>query len=276
MHEAVLARMDLEADLRRALRHAVDAGDFRLLYQPKVSLDTDQLTGVEALLRWQHPERGLVPPLEFIPLAEETGLIVPIGEWVLEEACRQSVRWQAIRPKGRPLVVAVNVSGRQFESDLVETVRRVLASTGANAANLCLEVTESVVMRDVEPAVTTLRALKALGVKLSIDDFGTGFSSLTYLKQFPLNDLKIDKSFVDGLGHQFEDEAIVAAITGMAHALGLEVVAEGVETHAQVTILRALGCDTVQGYYFGAPSVADAIDSLLDITRAHDGTASVP
>ena len=264
MHEAVLTRMDLEADLRRALQRAVDAGEFRLLYQAKMSLATDRLTGVEALVRWQHPERGLIQPADFIPLAEQTGLIVPIGAWVLEEACRQSVRWQALEPERPPLVVAVNVSGRQFESDFVDTVRKVLATTGANAGNLCLEVTESVVMKDVETAVDTLRSLKALGVKLSLDDFGTGFSSLTYLKQFPLDELKIDKSFVDGLGRRFEDEAIVAAITGLAHALGLGVVAEGVETEAQVAILRVVGCETVQGHYFSRPSAASAIDAMLD------------
>ena len=263
MHEAVLARLELEADLRAALPGALEGGQFRLLYQPKVSLDTKQVTGVEALVRWEHPERGTVSPLEFIPLAEETGLIVPIGAWVLEEACRQGARWRQARPDSPAFVVSVNVSARQFGPGLVETVRAALASTGFDARALCLEVTESVVMADVEASVAILRALKGLGVRISLDDFGTGYSSLTYLKQFPLDELKVDKSFVDGLGTDAQDGAIVAAIMGMAHALDLSVVGEGVESPAQLAALRALGCESAQGFYFARPRPPDDIESLL-------------
>ncbi len=240
MHDAVLARLEMEGDLRVALENALAGGEFHLLYQPKVSLETNRIIGVEALVRWQHPERGIVAPLEFIPLAEETGLIVPIGTWVLEEACRQSARWRASSPDGAPLVMSVNVSALQFEHGLADTVQRALAATGIDPATLCLELTESILMDNVETAVTTLAAVKELGVKISIDDFGTGYSSLNYLKQFPLDELKIDKSFVDGLGEDDEDRAIVAAIMGMAHALNLSVVAEGVETPEQVAKLQEL------------------------------------
>ena len=277
MHEAVQVRMELEADLRFALADALAAGQLRLHYQPKVSLVDGRITGMEALVRWEHPERGLVPPLEFIPLAEETGLIVPIGAWVLEEACRQSVAWQAEGDGDQPLVMSVNVSGRQFESDLVGTVARVLDTTGMEPSKLCLEVTESMVMKDVDVAVATLRDLKALGVMLSVDDFGTGYSSLSYLKQFPLDELKIDKSFVDGLGRDSEDGAIVAAVMNMARALELTVVAEGVETDSQATSLRALGCETAQGFYFSRPKVAADITELLvleEVRRHKDATAA--
>ena len=263
MHEAVRLRMELEADLRLALEDALVAGQLRIHYQPKVSLADGRITGFEALVRWQHPVRGLVSPTEFIPLAEETGLIVPIGAWVLEQACRQSAAWRAQAGADQHLVMSVNVSGRQFESDLVDTVARVLAATGMEPSTLCLEVTESVVMKDVDNAVSTLRDLKGLGVLLSIDDFGTGYSSLSYLKQFPLDELKIDKSFVDGLGQDSNDGAIVAAVMGMARALELRVVAEGVETDGQVVSLRELGCETAQGFYFSRPKTADEITELL-------------
>ncbi len=273
MHEAVLLRLELEADLRAALPHALEGGQFRLLYQPKVSLQTNRVTGVEALLRWEHPQRGTVAPLEFIPLAEETGLIVPIGAWVLEEACRQGARWQAAYPDAPALVVSVNVSGRQFDAGLVETVRQALTTTGIDPATLCLEVTESVVMADVEATIATLQALKGLGVRLSIDDFGTGYSSLTYLKQFPLDELKVDKSFVDGLGLDSQDGAIVAAIMGMARALDLTVVSEGVETSAQLASLRALGCQSAQGFYFARPAPPEDIEALLGEGPASGGSS---
>lgn len=263
MHEALLARVELEADLRKALEGALEGSQFHLLYQPKVSLETRRITGVEALVRWQHPERGMVPPLQFIPLAEETGLIVPIGAWILEEACRQSARWKASFPDAPPLEVSVNLSARQFEHGLVQTVRQALSDTGIDPGMLCLELTESMLMDDVELAVVTLQALKGLGVKISVDDFGTGYSSLTYLKQFPLDELKVDKSFVDGVAHQAEDGAIVAAIIGMAHALDLAVVGEGVETEAQAASLEALGCESAQGFYFSRPQPVIGIDELL-------------
>ena len=253
-------RMEGEAALRRALEN----GEFRVVYQPKILLSTDRVVGVEALMRWEHPEKGVVPPLEFIPLAEETGLIVPIGAWVLQQACEEAQRWHAAAPDRPPLIVSVNVSGRQFESGLPELVAGVLAGTGIDPSTVCLEVTESVVMENAEFAITTLRQLKALGVRISIDDFGTGYSSLAYLRRFPLDELKVDKSFVDGLGRDPEATAIVAAVMGMAHALDLTVVAEGVETEAQAAALRNLGCDEAQGYLYARPQSARDLDPLLE------------
>ncbi|MEA2645516.1 MAG: hypothetical protein QOE92_599 [Chloroflexota bacterium] len=265
MRDGRIARIEVEKQLRAALGQ----GQFQLVYQPKVSLATDRMIGVEALLRWQHPVRGLVPPLDFIPLAEETGIIVPVGAWVLDQACLQAVRWRAHFPDAPPLSVAVNISGRQFEASLVQTVRDALAGSGADPALLCLEVTESIVMRDPTLAIAILRELKGLGVRISIDDFGTGYSSLAYLKRFPLDELKIDKAFVDDLGSDPDAIAIVAAVMGMAHALDLTVVAEGVETRSQRSALITLGCDEAQGYYYAPPRGPDAIDLLLE--SASDG-----
>ncbi len=257
------AQLQSRVDNGEALRQALERGEFRVVYQPKVSLSTDAITGVEALLRWHHPTRGPIPPLDFIPIAEETGLIIPIGRWVMEQVCRDAQRWSAVLPGGRPLAVAVNVSPRQFEPGLAETFSAIMARAGTDPASMCLEVTESVLMRDAELAVTTLHKLKSIGVRISLDDFGTGFSSLAYLTRFPLDEIKIDKSFVDGLGTDPEATAIVAAVMGMAHALEFHVVAEGVETAAQLAQLRTLGCDEGQGYYFARPTTADAISSLL-------------
>ncbi|MHB8509244.1 MAG: EAL domain-containing protein [Candidatus Dormibacteria bacterium] len=261
--EEMRARSSKRKEVEGALRRALENGEFRVFYQPKVLLSTDQVLGVEALVRWEHPDRGMVPPLDFIPLAEETGLIVAIGAWVLQQACEEARRWNAAAPDRPPLIVSVNVSGRQFESGLPELVAGVLARTGIGPSTLCLEVTESVVMEDADFAITTLRELKALGVRISIDDFGTGYSSLAYLRRFPLDELKVDKSFVDGLGRDPESTAIVAAVMGMAHALGLTVVAEGVETEVQVAALRNLGCDEAQGYLYSRPKPARELDLLL-------------
>jgi diguanylate cyclase (GGDEF)-like protein len=250
-----------------ALHQALEEGQLRLAYQPKLSLPTGQIAGVEALLRWEHPERGTVPPAEFIPLAERSGLIVPIGAWALEEACRQATSWEASFPNRPPLQVSVNVSARQFDADVVGVVARALDRARLGPGLLCLEVTESTVMRDVELAVATIGDLKALGVTVSIDDFGTGYSSLAYLRRLPLDEIKVDKSFVDGLGHDPEDTAIVAAVVAMAHALDLVVVAEGVETEEQMQALRTLGCEYVQGYYLGCPQPPEALDALL-VTEA--------
>ena len=197
MHAQRLVRIANELSLRQALVQ----GEFYVEYQPKISLVTDRTVGVEALLRWMHPERGLISPLDFIPLAEESGIIVQIGAWVLEQVCRDAMRWRTALPGGHPLMVAVNVSPRQFESDLAETFGGIIGRSGIDPATVCLEVTESMVMQDAELAIATLRELKSLGLSISVDDFGTGFSSLAYLKRFPLDELKIDKSFVDGLGH---------------------------------------------------------------------------
>lgn len=253
-------RLRLENDLRRG----IERGELRLLYQPSVRLDTGAVSGVEALVRWEHPERGLVAPGEFIPLAEETGLIVPIGSWVLEEACRQAERWRALRPGQPPLLTTVNLSARQLiGADLLNTVARILSATHVDPATICLEITETVLMEDVDFYTEALLGLKALGVRLGIDDFGTGYSSLTYLKRFPVSVLKIDQSFVRGLGRDHYDAAIVRAVIDLARVLALEVVAEGVETAEHLAELRSLGCHIAQGYYFSRPQPAEALTELL-------------
>ena len=256
-------RMSSARDAVHALQQAIDDGQLRLHYQAKVALDSDRIVGVEALLRWEHPERGLVSPHEFIELAEETGLIVPIGTWVLQEACREMARWEESLPRLPPLVVSVNVSPRQFGAALVQTVADALAESGIPPGSLCLELTEGIVMDDVDGALVTLRELAGLGVLLSMDDFGTGYSSFSYLKRLALDELKIDKSFVDGLGLDPHDTAIVAAVVAMAHALDLRVVAEGVETTDQLARLRALGCEEAQGYLLARPGPPAAVTTLL-------------
>ncbi len=253
----------VRADKGRALLEALQEGQLRLLYQPKVSLETERVMGVEALMRWEHPDRGTRPAGDFIPLAEETGLIVPMGAWALEEACRQGARWRASFPDRVPLLVSVNVSPRQFQAGLVDAVKRALVTGTFDATTLCLEVTESAVMDDVEVAIALLGALKSLGITLSIDDFGTGHSSLAYLRRFPLDLLKVDHSFVGGLGRDEEDTAMVAGIIAMAHALNMRVVAECVETEEQLGRLRTLGCDYAQGYYFARPQSPEGIHALL-------------
>ena len=250
---------ETEAGLQRAL----GAGEFRVLYQPKILLATGQITGVEALLRWEHPERGTVSPLEFIPLAERSGQIVPIGAWVLERACAQAAAWAEGFPTRSPVQVSVNVSARQFDTDIVGAVVSALDTARLGPGLLCVELTESIVMRDPEAAVAILEDLKAVGVAISIDDFGTGYSSLSYLRRLPLDEIKVDKSFIDGLGADPESTAIVAAVIAMAHALDRVVVAEGVETEVQLEELRTLGCEYVQGYYFARPQTAEDLEALL-------------
>jgi diguanylate cyclase (GGDEF)-like protein len=270
MRERAVARVHLEADLRAAVGE-IPAGtvDFHVVYQPIIALDTARLASAEALLRWQHPERGLVLPLDFIPVAEETGLIVPLGLWVLGEACREAAAWPA-GPDGIAPGVSVNLSGRQLqEASLVDDVRAVLARTGLPAERLTLEITESVVMRDTTQTLACLRALKALGVRLAIDDFGTGHSSLAYLRQFPVDVLKIDKSFVDGLAHGGDAAALARTIIALADTLQLHTVAEGIETVGQQAALEALGCGLGQGYLFARPMAAADLARLL----AGNGTA---
>ncbi|HVE45191.1 MAG TPA: EAL domain-containing protein [Acidimicrobiales bacterium] len=252
------------SESRAELVKALENGELVLHYQPKILLANDRVAGAEALVRWQHPTRGLIPPDLFIPLAEDTGLIVPLGAWALEEGCRQAQAFQARFPYRPPLVMSVNLSARQFEPELVATVAGILDRTGIQPWRLCLELTESIIMTDVESAIDILAQLKALGVWLSIDDFGTGYSSLAYLRRFPIDELKIDRSFVDGLGREAEDTAIVAAVVAMAHALGLSVVAEGVETQEQLERLRILGCEQVQGYYFSPAMPAAGFQGYLD------------
>jgi diguanylate cyclase (GGDEF)-like protein/PAS domain S-box-containing protein len=260
--EALRSKTERRTATASAMKRALENNQFTVHYQPVVDLATGTMVSTEALLRWEHPDRGLVGPDEFIPLAEETGLIVPIGAWVLEEACRQLVQWQVIDPS---LSVAVNFSVRQMLApDVVDLVTSVLARTGARPTDLCLELTESVFMADVEYFGKTLDDLKALGVRLALDDFGTGYSSLSYLKRFPFDTVKVDRSFVDGLGTEPHDSVLVAAIVAMADALGLDVIAEGVETDDQLANLRRLRCGQVQGFYLARPMPAAALTRLVE------------
>ena len=245
--------------MRSGLRRALERGEFVLHYQPQIDLHTGQIIGAEALLRWQHPEYGLVPPNRFIPVAEDSGLIVPIGEWVLHEACRQAGAWQ--RAGLPPLVVAVNLSAVQFRRGSVEeTVTRALAAAGLPPSQLELELTETILLQNVEQVLASVRRLKQLGVKLSIDDFGTGYSSLSYLKRFDIDKLKIDQSFIRDLASDPDDAAIVRAIIQMAHSLDLLAIAEGVETTEMLQQLQAFGCDEAQGYHFARPMPAQEFE----------------
>jgi diguanylate cyclase (GGDEF)-like protein len=261
---ATATRQEMVQRLRAALR----LGQFRLRYQPLVSTTDGHIVGVEALLRWEDPLRGQVQPDDFIPLLEETGLIVPVGAWVLEEACRQAAAWRRQGPPAAELTISVNVSPRQLaQPDFAATVARALETTGANPRLLCLEITEAALITDVEAARRELAKLHDIGVRLAIDDFGTGFSSVGYVRQFPIDSLKIDKSFVQGLTAGAEDAAIAQAIIKMAHALGLTAVAEGVESADVLARLQQLGCDHVQGFYFAGPLAADAVEGLLRAER---------
>ena len=258
MNEATQERLNIEG----ALRHALERDEFVLHYQPQVDLRSGRIVGMEALLRWRHPELGMVAPARFIALAEETGLIVPIGAWVLRTACAQNRAWQDAGLA--PLRVAVNLSARQFsEPGLVGAIAAVLADTALAPGNLELELTESLFMHDVDQAVVLLHELKALGVALSIDDFGTGYSSLSYLRRFPIDVLKIDRSFVNDIVSDADDAAIVASIIALAHNLKLRVIAEGVESRDQLDYLRSSGCDEMQGYYFSRPLPAQQFEQLL-------------
>ncbi|MDQ1490075.1 MAG: hypothetical protein QOJ23_2589 [Actinomycetota bacterium] len=251
-------------ETQNALHRAVERDELRLHYQPVVELESGAVVGVEALVRWEHPALGLVPPGAFIPLAEETGLIVPIGAWVLDEAMAQLARWRE-RNWGRSLTVNVNLAARQLrQPDLVPGLMRTLLTTGVEPASLCLELTETTFMEDGGGHRDTLAGIRSLGIGLAIDDFGTGYSSLTYLKRFPVNVLKIDQAFVRGLGEDASDTAIVKSVIDLAHALGLVVVAEGVETGDQVSHLRRLGCDLAQGYFFARPQPAADLERLLE------------
>jgi diguanylate cyclase (GGDEF)-like protein len=260
MHERAVMRLRLETDLRRALARQ----EFEVHYQPIVSLETEETCGFEALVRWQHPERGMVSPADFISIAEETGLIVPLGVWVMEEACRQVRAWQEESPAARALTLSVNVSAKQLaQPDLVEQVERVLQESGFDPRRLKLEITESVVMANAEAAIVMLERLRALGVSLSIDDFGTGYSSLSYLHRLPVNILKVDRSFVGRMSAGDENAEIVRTIIVLARNLGMEVVAEGIETREQLEQLRELNCDYGQGYFFSKPLSGVAAGALI-------------
>jgi diguanylate cyclase (GGDEF)-like protein len=264
MNATAFERLRLERDLHRAL----ERDEFVLHYQPQVALPSGEIVGAEALIRWKHPEMGLIPPLRFIPIAEEIGLIVPLGEWVLQSACAQSKAWQ--QAGLRPVRISVNVSSRQFkEQDFVGAVSSVLERTGISAMNLDVELTETIVMDDVEASIRTLNALKELGVRLSVDDFGTGYSSLSYLRRLPLDALKIDRSFLKDVPQNPDHVAITTAIIGLGKSLHLTVVAEGVESEAQLSFLRERGCDEAQGYLLGHPLPAEEFGTLL-------GTEQIP
>ena len=270
MNERVSERLSLENALRRAL----ERNELTLHYQQKTSLKTGRIVGAEALVRWLHPEWGLVRPARFVPLAEETGLIVSIGEWVLREACRQTREW--LDAGLEPGVVSVNLSVRQFRQEgLVRTVSRILEETRLNPAQLEMELTESMVMGNVDAAIAVLQGLKQLGVALSVDDFGTGYSSLSYLKDLPIDTLKIDRSFVRdiGSGAEAEDGVLAQAIISLGHALHLKVIAEGVETDAQLRFLRRHGCDEVQGFFHGEPVPPAAHRALLEKAKRRVNSA---
>jgi predicted signal transduction protein with EAL and GGDEF domain len=250
----------------RALRRALDEGELRLHYQPVVSPADGAMQSVEALVRWEHPSRGLLPPGEFVPIAEGSSLILRLGAWTLREACAQASRWRERYADAAPLPVSINVSARQLaQPELPEIVRQALHDAGVSASDLAIEVTETALIEDASMAATSLRALSALGVRILLDDFGTGYSSLSHLQRFPIDALKIDRSFVMHLGAGGDDRAIVRAIAAMARALGIEVVAEGVETAEQAAEVHALGCGAAQGYHFARPMPAAEIESRIPV-----------
>jgi EAL domain-containing protein (putative c-di-GMP-specific phosphodiesterase class I) len=265
MHERVVERLELRSDLQQA----IEAEELELHYQPVVRLDGHDILGVEALLRWTHPSRGNITPAQFIPLAEETGLIIPMGRWVLETACEEALRLQETFSRAEPLTMSVNLSVRQLQSDsIVADVRAALQKSGLSPSSLILEITESVMMADTEFAVDRLNDLKSLGVRLAMDDFGTGYSSLSYLSRFPVDILKMDRSFV-GAG---ENVALQSAILALGASLSLDVVAEGIELPEQEKSLHDLGCEIGQGFLFARPMAAEALFTFL---AAHPETADV-
>jgi diguanylate cyclase (GGDEF)-like protein/PAS domain S-box-containing protein len=263
MHAITVDLLQLETDLRKALEN----GELFVQYQPIVSLSTFTLQGFEALVRWRHPERGIVSPMDFVPIAEETGLIIQIGDWVLRESCRQMQRWNRQFRSEKPFIISVNLSCKQFaQPDLIQQVAQILAETRLDPRCLKLEITESVVMENIETVTEMLRQLRKLGVRLSIDDFGTGYSSLSYLHRFPIDTLKIDRSFVIRMVENDENIEIVRTIVMLAQTLGMDVVAEGVETKEQLSLLRKLGCENGQGYFFSKPLTVSDADKLLGDT----------
>jgi len=257
-------RTRLEHDLRRAL----ERDEFRLYYQPVVGVDSGRIMGMEALVRWEHPERGLVLPEKFVPLAEETGLIVPIGKWVLREACRQAKEWQERYPSEMPLMVGVNLSARQLEHPgFVAEVEEALRDSRLDPRTLTLEITESAVVKDEERNIEAMRRLEALGIRFALDDFGTGYSALAYLRRLPVGLLKLDRSFLERVGEEAETEVLLSGVISIASGLGLYVLAEGVETPEQLALVKSLGCDLAQGYYFSEPLPNEALVEVLHLER---------
>jgi EAL domain-containing protein (putative c-di-GMP-specific phosphodiesterase class I) len=259
MHLLAVHRLALETNLRRAIQNE----ELLVHYQPRVSVDSLSITAVEALVRWRHPQLGLISPSDFIPLAEDTGLIVPIGEWVLRTACLQAQRWQ--QQGFAPIQMAVNISGRQFQDQqLSKAIIQILDETNLAPELLELELTESSIMQNAELAAEVLQTLKNMGTKISIDDFGTGYSSLASLKRLPIDALKIDQSFVRDATTDSDDAALVMAIITLAHNLRLKVIAEGVETEEQLRFLQLLRCDEIQGFFFSKPLPPESLVALLD------------
>ena len=260
MHTDALARLQLETDLRRA----VERGEFRLHYQPVVSLRTGRITGFEALVRWQHPERGLVQPADFIPVAEETGLILPMGRWVLSEACRQIREWNKTHPRSEPLTIGVNLSARQFsQSSLVDQLKQVLESSGVSPTSLRLELTEAAIIDRGRYSVAVLLQIRELGVQVYLDDFGTGYSSLSYLHGLPVDGIKIDRAFVSDLDTNEDNLRLVRTLLTLSEIVGIRAEAEGISSAEQLKELRSLNCEQGQGYLFSAPITSDAVEQLL-------------
>jgi diguanylate cyclase (GGDEF)-like protein len=273
MHASAINLLQIETDLRKAL----DKSQFFLQYQPIVSLDDFRVCGFEALIRWHHPERGLISPLDFIPIAEDTGQIIAIGEWALNEACRQMHRWETAYPVAAPLFISVNLSCKQFNHPLlIEQVADVIKRTRISPRRLKLEITESAVMDNIDSATSMLRQLRDIGVQLAIDDFGTGYSSLSYLHKFPIDTLKIDRSFVTRMAENPENIEIVRTIILLAQVLGMDVIAEGVETKEQLKLLRDLKCEYGQGYYFSRPATAPDVEKIIIETDVNLRKAHVP
>jgi len=265
MHEDSVSRLNLETDLRRALERK----EFRVYYQPIIALQTGKISGFEALLRWQRPGKGMVEPEEFIRVTEEMGLIVGIGLWVLRTACEQVHQWHLEQPQEEPLTMSVNISARQFvQDDLVEQVGAILRETQVEPTAIKLELTESLTMGDAEKTIKVVNDLKQLGLRLSIDDFGTGYSSLSYLRRFPMDTLKIDRSFVSDLGSNPESREIVNTIMALARNLGMSVIAEGTETLEEIDYLKTLDCEFAQGYFFSRPVDSACAQELLLRNRA--------
>jgi EAL domain-containing protein (putative c-di-GMP-specific phosphodiesterase class I) len=259
MNLMILDKIDLETKLR----HALDNKELLLFFQPQIEISEEKIIGLEALVRWAHPTLGQVPPSRFIPVAEDSGLIIPIGQWILTEACRLNKGFQSGR--NGHLNISVNLSARQFRSqDLADRIAVILEDTGFDPTHLELEITESIIMQDVDENILTLRKLKDMGIRLSVDDFGTGYSSLNYLKKFPIDVLKIDQSFVTDITTSRDDSSIVSAIIALAHSLNLQVIAEGVETKEQLHFLREKGCDIVQGFYYSGALPHKEIKVLLN------------